>query len=64
MVATLNDCQVDYVCFGNHETDVPHFWLVLVAVALALVVLLDDYYSHPSLLQLLVVLIVVIVVDY
>ena len=24
MIDVLNACGVDYVCFGNHETDVPH----------------------------------------
>lgn len=28
MVDCLNMCGVDYACFGNHETDVPHDELV------------------------------------
>lgn len=24
MVDVLNEAGIDYVCFGNHETDVPH----------------------------------------
>jgi 2',3'-cyclic-nucleotide 2'-phosphodiesterase (5'-nucleotidase family) len=28
MVDCLNKCGVDYACFGNHETDVPHAELV------------------------------------
>lgn len=28
MVDVLNEVGIDYVCFGNHETDVPHVALL------------------------------------